>query len=152
MIISKTSLHYRLVRWYNGGYDNAVPSDICRYVREIVFAIFVTIFCGAMAIGLCIGIAGIVVSMLLPFGVLLNHFFHWFPAWVMYNQVDSLHPIFQAVLFLGTLAIICGVSALTFVKWQEWNDNGRHINKEPTVVGTWYKSFKDKTCALLEFK
>jgi hypothetical protein len=134
MKVSKKSIWDQLYQFPDSSRSDNI--DICRYVRGVLRGIFVAI----LAVG-----GGVLLSV-----IILNPYFVGIMTLVtgvfIVGELFWLSIMIQAVL--GGIVIFATLQDKRAKRSFEKYEAG--IVEEPSFLGIWYKSFKEKTCFLIE--
>lgn len=133
--VDKTTWHYRMAERHKAFTNSwTMPTDFCRYWRSVMFGImeFTSIAFIACAFAV-FNVLGVVAMFL--------------GAW---NEF----PLFAGInIVTGLLlcAVAGGLVMSTLVrKYHAYKYNNQ--TEKTGLLGTWYKSFKEKTCVQVEYK
>jgi uncharacterized membrane protein YdbT with pleckstrin-like domain len=145
MKINIDSWHYKVVDFAT---SDAVPGDICRYMRYFFIGLLKGLVVTVVLTGLAIFFAMLVIN---PILFLINHFVPFLPtAWL------DTESFFGSVTVMGMIAyLLVGVIGLGYLIRSYLTDanyiTGKLLKKPPGLFRTYYKSLKQKTCIQLEF-
>ncbi len=149
MNISKSSWHYRLIRWL----DRWPQNNFCPYVRQVCYAVATASF-----MGFAISAGTILALVILTYPV--TQF--WFPSGVL------------AIISFIVYGIIGGAAIKiyreeqyykTFTWWAPWfhydllkplkdalPERKEAVVKPPGIFRQWIRAAHDKTCPVIEFQ
>lgn len=131
--ISRTSWHYRFMKWTGGGYVNA--SDICEYSRMLVFRLIMAAIVGSvMSI-----MAGFIMFM-------IGSTIAWAVASIVSLSFLPPEPQVAASLIVG---IGIGVPLALFVLFKQNQDAIGEALDTPFIRNA-FSSWRDKWCARIE--
>lgn len=155
MKVSKTSWHYRFIKrvWFNG-HDYNIATNLCPYMRQLVYASLKALVLGSMALVtlvlvlICLGSVPVGLWHWLTYGTLplwaTDNKSFWSIAW-MFGTV-----VWGSVLVVGGSALVVSLLEGPFYRWMERRRN--ITKKEPGLLGSWFKDWHDKTCTPIEFE
>lgn len=135
---SYKSWHY----WLATNFAHYRPNDtgqmnICSYMRSVIGGlmafVFVSVFCTGVAFALVSG---------------LYHFLGYIFGYI-HRSATIYEGVGMVLLLIGLVVVSAFYIRDTYDKWQQ---NRRPAAKSPGFIKTAYRSWKEKTCTLIEFK
>ncbi len=154
--LRKKSLHFRLAHTYarfevpanwdmNEGKWVETPTDFCSYARAVIAGI---------VIALCITLIGGIFA-----SITIGDFIAWVSILITRGYFVEPEPgalITMIVSIIGTALYLFHKFMINIYK--PWKEARRDrlaqepiVIKEPTFLGTWYKSIKEKACFSIKF-
>lgn len=118
-------------------------TDVCSYVRGVLGGAFMAI--SLVALGVFFGVVALEPIFIAIMYVITGHLDGFYGG----SATDPLLLAVVSTMFYALAILIYG-SHLIKMAYQEIRGVGNGYNKEPTVVGTYIKSIKEKTCFLVE--
>jgi uncharacterized membrane protein len=148
----KRSWHWYIATKYGGLDSHTIDTNVCSYASKVLQGLAELLLI-ALIFGFCMGVP--VVFMM---------------GWVasMLIQWKFIEPNVLAMMGLGWIIFFLGIVVVIFTHrarvklhqklWKRQRDR-YHLDSldlarpiEPSLLATWYKSIKDKTCVNISFK
>jgi hypothetical protein len=156
MNITKGSWHYRLARLGADCHPAYMPTNICPYMRAVLFGLlkFVLIgLCGSLVVALfAVAIIGIVTSLIAAPLAVIDHFYHFLPSsWYVPTHDSKDSPFIAAAMVGGIFYVVFGVFGIFKLTQKAQRKIKNLPPKEPGLISMYLKGVHDKTCIGLEY-
>lgn len=135
-IIKRSSWHFRIVNFWT---SNKPPKDICSYVRQLVFALFIWAVLVLIAV---------LVTVVLLTGI------YSIVAMILFNAEYARDSIFTVSANITTVVTVFATALTGHHYITKWFRNRKDKPKsiEDGLIKTYFKDRKSKMCSMVDFE